>query len=135
MSGILIGLAVAIGLGFTVMVIRSTPANPVRFAGAIARQQRLALKTLQRANPGLGKREGWLKALETRPLFQEHELHQLLEDVSKAARARGAPLTFGDLVAELAILEYSRRVPTAKQAQDKFPEMRAAVQAAIPEDI
>ena len=99
----------------------------------IARQQRLALKTLQRANPGLGKREGWLKALETRPLFQEHELHQLLEDVTKAARTK--PLKFGDLVAELAILEYSRRVPAAKQAQLKYPEMRAAVRAAIPEDL
>jgi hypothetical protein len=135
MSVILIGLAVAIGLGFAVMVILSSPANPVRFAKAIARQQRLALKTLQRANPGLGKREGWRKAIETRPLFEEHELHQLMDDVAKAARARGAPLKFGDLVAELAILEYSRRVPAAKQAQDKFPEMRAAVWATIPEDI
>ena len=63
---------------------------------------------------------------------KEHELHQLMEDVARAARAQGAPLKFGDLVAELAILEYSRRVPQARQAHGKFPEMRAAVKVAIP---
>lgn len=135
MISALIAIVCLVAAFFVVVSIKSSPKNPIAFARMIAKQQRLALNTIQKADPGLSREQSYLKAMNTRTSLQEDELRQMLNQAGKAFKKSGKPLKFSDLVYRLSILEYTKRVPSEKQRTDLYPEMEKAVKEVISHEI
>lgn len=119
---------------FLLIHFRYSPSNPVRFARMIAKQQRLVLKTIIKADPGLSRKKAYLKTMRTRTPHQEEELLEIIKQAGSQA-GPGEPLRFNDLVSRLVIQEYKKRVPPEKQKTDMFPAMEDAVRTLISNDV
>ncbi|HDR14509.1 MAG TPA: hypothetical protein ENN79_03275 [Desulfobacteraceae bacterium] len=134
MVSVLIVIGCLVAAFFVVVTVQSSPKNPAGFARMIARQQRLALNTIKKADPGLSREQAYLKAMNTRTPHEEDELLRMLNQVKKEAGRSGEPFRFNDLVYHLSVLEYTKRVPLEKRRTELYPEMEKAVKAAIPDD-
>ena len=135
MVSILIAIPFLTVAFFLFIHFRFSPSNPVRFARMIAKQQRLVLRTISKADPGLSREKVYLKTMGTRTPHQEEELLKILKQAKAEAKASVEPLRFNELVCRLAISEYKKRVPPEKQKTEMFPAMEAAVKALIPDGI
>jgi hypothetical protein len=135
MISVLIAIVCLVAAFFVVISIKSSPRNPTNFARMIAKQQRLALKTIKKANPGLSREQSYLKAMNTRTSHQEDDLREMLNQARKASRKSDEPLKFNELVYRLSILEYTKRLPIEKRRTDLYPEMEKAVKAVISDEI
>ena len=135
MVSVLMAVGGVIVAAFIVIVVMSSPKNPRRFASMIARQQRIALNTMRKNNPGMSRESLYLKAMETRTAHKENDLKALLAKKKKAASRGGGTLMFNDLVAELVIMEYRVRLPKQTHDESRYPEMISAVKAAIPDEV
>lgn len=120
---------------FVLVVIRYSPKNPIRFARMIAKQQRLVLKTIKKADPGLSREKAYLKTMGTRTPVQDDELRGILNQAGKEAGDTGETVRFNRLVGRLAVLEYTKRVPPEKQKTEMFPAMEEAVRMLIPDEL
>ena len=135
MLNLLIALLCVSAAAFVVLIAVSSPRNPKRFARMIARQQRMALNTLRKNNPSLTREQLYYKALATRVTLEEDALRRLITKAGRDAKNRGTRVRFNELVSELVIQEYKKRLPPRKQDLSRVPEMTAAVKSAIPDDI
>jgi hypothetical protein len=135
MISILIGFVCLIIAFFVVVIIKSSPNNPARFANMIAKQQRLALNTIRKAEPGLSIEQGYIKAMATRTPHREDELRRMLGQTKKEAKESGEPLRFNELIYRLAVAEYTMRVTAEKRRPEMYPEMKKAIKAVIADDL
>jgi hypothetical protein len=135
MLSILIGIGCLVAAFFVIVAIKSSPGNPARFARMIAKQQRLALNTIKKANPGLSREQIHLKAMNTRTAHGEDELREMLNQAKKECKKTGNPLRFNDLVYRLSLLEYEKRLPPEKRRTELYPDMEKAVKEVISDTI
>jgi hypothetical protein len=135
MINVLIAIICLVAAFFVVVSIKSSPKNPTGFARMIAKQQRLALNTIKKADPGISREQRYLKAMNTRTSHKEDELRQMLNQAEKEAKKSDKPLKFNHLVYQLSVLEYTKRVPLEKRRTDLYPEMEKAVKAVISDEI
>ncbi|MFO8089274.1 MAG: hypothetical protein R6U13_05510 [Desulfatiglandaceae bacterium] len=135
MINVLIAIVCLVAAFFVVVSIKSSPKNPTGFARMIAKQQRLALNTIKKADPALSREQRYLKAMNTRTSPQEDELRQIINQAKKESKKPDKALKFNDLVYQLSVLEYTKRVPLEKRRTDLYPEMEKAVKAVISDEI
>jgi len=135
MVSILIAIPILTIAAFIFVTVRFSPKDPIRFARMIAKQQRLVLNTIKKADPGMTREKVYLKTMGTRTPHHEDELRKMLNQAKKEAGEAGEKLRFNELVGRLAILEYTKRVPEGSRKTDMFPAMKDAVKDLIPEDL
>ena len=135
MISIAVLIIAAVVLFLIILGVRSSPKNPRNFARMIARQQLMALNTLRKANPGIGKEELYLKALTTRIQHKEEEIFELLIRAGKKAGRENNPLKFNDLVAMVVAMEYKKRAAPSKQEGSVILEMENITKSIIPDNL
>jgi hypothetical protein len=58
----------------------------------------------------------------------------MINQAKKESKKPDKALKFNDLVYQLSILEYTKRVPLEKRRMDLYPEMEKAVKAVISDE-
>jgi len=135
MISIVVVIISAVVLCLIILGVKSSPKNPHAFAKMIAKQQLMAFNTVKKANPGLSKQELYLKALTTRIQHKEEEIVEILSKAGeKAERDRGT-LRFNDIVAEIVVLEYKKRVAPSRQDASVISEMEKITRSVIPDNL